>query len=314
MATPTDRVGELLEGIQRNRRTIVSPEGVPFDIHIASHGERLSALTIDLIFMFLMIGFLHILLIFLFFARENLSVSMTLILFLAFIVRNLYFLHFELAWQGRTPGKKICRLRVINRSGGELSPSSIIARNLTREVEIFLPLSLYISLDASQGVWQQLTLFGWIFAITALPLFNRDHLRAGDLIAGTQVIVMRRRVLLDDLSGETTTTATAAVTVADTPRYSFTHAQLAVYGAFELQVLEEFLRRPATRETQTLLDDVCQKICRKIGWKDMVPKAEVRRFLTDFYTAERAELERAQLFGHFRADKNAEKKKDSPPS
>lgn len=314
MATTTDRVGELLEGIRRNRRTIVSPEGVPFDIHIASHGERLTAFVIDLVFMFTMIGLLYVLLIFLFFTRVNISISMTLILFLAFIVRNLYFLHFELAWQGRTPGKRICRLRVINRSGGELSPSSVIARNLTREVEFFLPLSLYFSLDANQEAWQQLTLFGWILAIAALPLFNRDHLRAGDLIAGTQVIVMPRRVLLGDLSEDTKAATTVATTVADNPRYSFTHGQLAVYGAFELQVLEEFLRRPDTGETQKLLDDVCQKICSKIGWKEMVPKTEVRRFLTDFYTAERAELERGQLFGRFRADKNAEKKKDSSPS
>ena len=310
MATTTDRVGELIEGIRRNRRVIVSPEGVPLDIQVAGHGERLTAFAIDITFMFVTIALLYVLMVFLFFTRTNVSVGMTLILFIAFIVRNLYFLHFELAWQGRTPGKKICGLRVINRTGGELTPSSVIARNLTREVEFFLPLSLYLSLDSDQGIWQQLTLFGWVLAIAVLPLFNRDHLRAGDLIAGTQVIVMPKRVLLGDLS-ESAKTATAAAT-AEKPRYTFTHHQLAVYGAFELQVLEEFLRRPDSKETQKLLEDVCRKICNKIGWEEDIPEASVRLFLTDFYTAERAELERGQLFGRLRADKNAGKKKEPP--
>ena len=137
MATRTDRVGELLEGIRRNRHDLVSPEGVPLDIQIASHGERIAAIILDMTFLMGVVICLYLLLIPAFFSRSGTSVAMTLILFLAFIVRNLYFLHFELAWQGRTPGKKICGLRVINRQGGELTPSAIIARNLTREVEIF---------------------------------------------------------------------------------------------------------------------------------------------------------------------------------
>ena len=48
---------------------------------------------------------------------------------------------------------------------------------------------------------------------------------------------------------------------------------------------------------------VCSKICRKIGWTDPVPSDQVPEFLKAFYTAERAHLEREQLHGHFRADK-----------
>ncbi len=147
MAIRTDRVGELLEGSRRNRRVLLSPEGVPLNIQIAGNGERLMAFAVDMTFLLAAIVCLYLLLIFVFFSGTNISVGMTLILFVAFIVRNLYFLHFELAWQGRTPGKRICGLRVINRSGGELMPSALIARNLTREVEFFLPVSLYFSLD-----------------------------------------------------------------------------------------------------------------------------------------------------------------------
>ena len=291
-----DRVGELLEGARRERRTLLSPEGVPLDIRLAGRGERLTAFALDMTFMGVAIGGLYALCIPLFFSRAGFSVGMTLILFVAFIVRNLYFLHFELAWQGRTPGKRICGLRVIDRHGGELTPSAVIARNLTREVEVFLPLSLFLSLDVAKGGWQQLTLLGWVLGIAALPLFNRDRLRAGDLIGGTQVISMPKRVLLDDLS--------AARNIAP-ETYAFTHEQLSVYGAFELQVLEELLRRPASPENERLLADVCAKICRKTGWKSPIPPQNIRRFLNDFYTAERADLERGRLFGRFRADKNS---------
>ena len=297
MTIRSDRVGELIEGIKREQRVILTPEGVPLDIRLASHGERLTAFFLDMGFMFATVVCLYSLLIPLFFSRTNIPVGMTLILFVAFIVRNLYFLHFELAWQGRTPGKRIADLRVISREGGELTPSAIIARNLTREVEVFLPLSLLMNMGASGGGWQQLTLLGWVLVIASLPFFNRDHLRAGDLIGGTLVISMPKYVLLSDL------TVKSQLLVPE--HYTFTHKQLAIYGAFELQVLEELLRRPVTMETEQLLSEVCRKICRKINWEETIPPEDMSRFLNDFYTAERAELERAQLFGHFRADKNS---------
>lgn len=297
MAIRVDRLGELIEGTKRRHRVIVTPEGVELDVHLAGAGERLAAFLLDLLFMFAAVACLYLLLLMLFFSRVNISVGMTIILFAAFVVRNLYFLHFELAWQGRTPGKKICGLRVINRKGGELAPSAVIARNLTREVEFFLPLSLMLGAHATPGSPQALTLLGWVLAITLLPLFNRERLRAGDIIGGTQVIAMPKRVLAGDLA--------VLPQQAEKATYSFSHEQLAIYGVFELQVLEEFLRRPPDPATQLQLEAVCEKIRRKIGWEQEVAPQDVRRFLTDFYTAERASLERGQLFGRHKADKNS---------
>ena len=297
MAIKIDRVGELLEGVKHKRRVIITPEGVALDVRIAGHGERLGAFAIDIVFMGLAVFLLYLLLWFLFFSGSNLAVGMTIILFAAFVVRNLYFVHFELAWQGRTPGKKICGLRVINRQGGELSPSAVIARNLTREVELFIPLKLFMTLGFQDDVVQGLAFLGWLLVIASLPLWNRGGLRAGDLIAGTQVIAMPKRRLLKDLTLDKIDEAAHY--------YAFTPEQLAVYGALELQVLEEFLRRPPTVHTQKLLTEVARKICHKIGWDKPLPETEMRRFLTDFYAAERAELERGQLFGRHKADKNS---------
>lgn len=319
MAIRSDRVGELLEGDRHNRKILISPEGVPLNIRVATIGEHATALMFDLFLMLIAVVILIILFGLSLHINLNFYVTTTFFLFLFFVIRNMYFIHFELAWQGRTPGKKICGLRVINRQGGELTPSSIIARNITREVELFLPISLLFSMPQGSGIWAHLAVLGWVLILCCLPLFNREHLRAGDLIGGTIVIAMPKRALLGDLTIKHPAGASQAnannvnyrIAIPEPEPvggYTFTHDQLAIYGAFELQVLEEFLRRPPLPENIRLLEEACNKICKKINWTEPIAPADVRRFLNDFYTAERAELERGQLFGNLREDKTFGKK------
>ncbi len=294
MAQRLDRINRLLDGITRNRREITTPEGVALEVDIANHGERLVAFLIDFLFWMLATALLFLVLALTLVHGVTGSVTVTIILFLSFLLRNLYFIHFELQSQGATPGKRIVNLKVVDRNGGPLLPGAIVARNLTREVEIFLPLGLFFAvpdLDAGADFWTAASYFGWAVGLSALPFFNRDHLRAGDLIAGTMVISVPRRVLLADLAE-------------DESRYRFSRKQLDAYGAFELQVLEELLRRPPSPDTVAMQQQVCDKIRRKIGWAEEVAPAEVQGFLTAFYTAERAHLEREQQFGRYRADKN----------
>jgi uncharacterized RDD family membrane protein YckC len=300
-----DRVGELLEGVKRPARTITSPEGVALGVRLASRGERMAAFSLDMAFMLIGVICAFVITAALYAlllgdnnnghrTRVTFYIVWTLFNFAFFVIRVMYFTHFELAWQGRTPGKRICGIRVIDRDGGPLTPRAIIARNLTREVEIFIPLALLFALQV-QGTWSALLTLGWALALTALPFFNRDRLRAGDMIAGTLVILMPKRRLMEDLSGEGQ----------DPGGYSFTTDQLAIYGAFELQVLEELLRRPQSAENDKLLSSIASKIRRKIGLNDEIPPQNIRRFLSDFYSAERGSLERGQLFGHYKDDKNS---------
>ncbi len=285
-----DRVAEFLEGIPRNRREILTPEGVLLPIDLAGHGERAVALVMDLFIWLCVTILLYVAIVAFLVQGVAFEIASTLILFLSFIVRNLYFVYFELAWQGATPGKWISGLRVIDRRGGPLMPASVIARNLTREVEMFMPFSLLVTIGA--GNFEHLALLAWLGLFSTLPLFNRDRMRGGDFIAGTIVIAIPKRKLLADL-------------VESRSNYSFTSQQLAAYGAFELQILEELLRRPRSPQTMTLLTEVCGKICAKIGWTTPIPAAEVVSFLTEFYTAERGFLERERLFGRHREDKNS---------
>lgn len=301
MATTNDRLDELFDAPRRNRRVLVTPEGVPLDLTIAGVGERLAAFGADFGILLGGVFVLSVVMEQLVVRGAGMAVAKTLIQFVAFLVRTFYFTYFELFWQGRTPGKKVCGLRVINRSGGELTAGAVIARNLIREAEFFLPLSLLFSLDADTGKVQQFAFVGWAVLGGSLPLLNRDHLRSGDLIAGTQVISMPKRELSSDL--------TVPSPEAKPEGYSFTRDQLSKYGAFELQVLEELLRRPKNAETMRLLADVRTRICKKIGWSEPVPTGRLIEFLTAFYTAEREELERGKLFGRLREDKNAPARK-----
>ena len=91
---------------------------------------------------------------------------------------------------------------MIDRAGGPLMPAAIIARNLTREVEMFIPLGMLMTWGKTEtgGVsWENLAVAVWLLFFAALPFINRDRMRGGDLIAGTMVISMPKRALLGDL-------------------------------------------------------------------------------------------------------------------
>ena len=288
-----ERAARLFQETRRQKRQIVTPEGVPVTVEVADYGERLAAFMIDFVIWTLLTLAIYIPVISLIGRVGGSLIAISIALFLGFLIRNLYFIYFELAWQGATPGKRIMGLRVIERNGGPLLASAVIARNLTREVEMFLPLGILLASGRSaNGMidWSTLFIAIWLLFFAALPVTNRDRMRGGDLIAGTMVISMPRRALLSDL-------------VEGAMQFTFTPQQLQAYGAFELQVLEELLRRPHQADSMQVLEEVCDKIRRKIGWTAPVPRRDVVAFLHDFYAAERAYLEREQLYGKARPDK-----------
>jgi uncharacterized RDD family membrane protein YckC len=288
-----ERTARFLNPVGRKKREIVTPEGVPLQVELADFGERLGAFLLDFLFIYLGIILLAITLgLVLSALGADPRITFTLILFLGFLIRTLYFVSFELAWRGATPGKRIVGLKVIDRRGGPLTQNAVVARNIMRELEAFLPLSAMLAVAGPGSAWEKLALAGWLLLFALLPLFNRDRMRGGDLLAGTMVVALPKRRLVADL-------------VQATERAEFTDQQLRAYGAFELQVLEELLRRPDNAETVRLRQDVCSRVCRKIGWQLPVPPGEVLDFLRRFYTAERAFLERAQLYGRPVEDKTS---------
>jgi uncharacterized RDD family membrane protein YckC len=296
MTLAHERTSQFFEGVRRRRRDIITPEGVSLPVELADYGERLSAFLIDWVIWVVATIAIYLPIILLIGKAGSVLIAVSVALFVGFIIRNLYFVYFEIAWRGATPGKRVVGLRVIDRHGGPLLPMAVIARNLTREVEMFLPLGILMSGGRGAGGavdWEQLSLGIWMLFFALLPAINRDRMRGGDLIAGTVVIALPKRALSSDL-------------VDGRLQFSFTEQQLRAYGAFELQVLEELLRRPESMESTRVLNDVCDKICRRIVWTAPLPPSQVTLFLRDFYTAERAFLEREQLYGKGRADKHAQ--------
>ncbi|HET8538603.1 MAG TPA: RDD family protein [Anaeromyxobacter sp.] len=276
-------------------REVVTPEGVPIRFAVALAGDRLGAFMLDAVAILVIVLAIVVPLAWLasrdWFEADVVGAAALLAIFL---VRTFYFTFFELTWQGQTPGKRRLRLRAVEARGGPLTAEAIITRNLTREVELFLPLIALLAPDAFFGGapgWARLGALAWMVVFGFLPLFNRDRLRVGDLIAGTVVIRTPDAVLLEDLSA-----ARAREELA------FTEAQLDVYGVYELQVLEDVLRGRGRAGHAEAVRTVAAKVREKIGWTG--PGVADEPFLDAFYGALRGRLERRLLFGKRRADKH----------
>src|SRR5262245_4956834 len=120
-----------------------------------------------------------------------------------FFLRHWYFTYFELRGSGVTPGKRNQRLRVIAQDGGPLTGEMIVARNLLRDIEFFLPLVALLAPEAlvpgGRGPGTLLAV-SWLLVFMLFPLFNRRRLRCGDIVAGTIVVREPESTLLFDVA------------------------------------------------------------------------------------------------------------------
>jgi uncharacterized RDD family membrane protein YckC len=299
-------VSSAFAGEARRLRRIATPEGVELIVELGERGTRAGAFLIDLVFVGLGIAVIGLASLGFIYLWKGWGLALGMLLF--FFLRFFYFSFFELRWRGTTPGKRLLGLRVIDRSGGPLRPDSVVVRNLMREIEVFLPLSVLLahSLTAASAI-VQLLLLVWSGIFLLMPLFNRDNLRLGDMVAGTMVIANPRAVLLPDLVGkaagpvEPALSGAPAPAIPDSP-YRFSDAQLDIYGIYELQTLERVLRQE--KDVDGVRVQIAERIRRKIGWGEPEPGFDTDRFLAAFYAAQRARLERKMLFGIRRRDKN----------
>ncbi len=313
VASYVSRGGEAVR-----RREIITPEGIPIQFTLASVGERATALIIDIL---IIVGVILGLTLVLGLASPGADHWLSsLALLLGFLLRHFYFVYFEMRGHGATPGKRAAGIRVIDARGGSLEASAVLARNLVRELELWMPLTYLLAHDQvwpDAPTWSWVAASTWIVLIALLPLFNKDNLRVGDLIGGTLVVVQPRTQLRPDLAdarrprmpaspappGAPTTAAVSVPAMPAAPSYRFTDAQLGIYGVYELQVLEGLLRGEAAADPDAIAT-VAEKIRIKIGYQETVPPGQAPRFLRDFYGALRGHLEQRLLFGKRRADKH----------
>ncbi|MEO1660815.1 MAG: RDD family protein [Pseudomonadota bacterium] len=276
-------------------RTLVTPEGAALRLKNSNFGERFGAFLIDVSLQFILIFVIIFSIVTVASAMDarGWPIALAVAQVLIFFVRNFYFIFFEVGRKAATPGKRALGLRVADRQGGRLTANAVIARNFMREIEFFLPLSVVFSFSA-EGVdaWITWLLLFWCLIFVLFPLFNKDKLRIGDLVAGTMVIHAPKVSLLKDV-------ASVAPTVSDLPNpITFTPAQLDVYGIHELHVLEDVLRQ----STPEIKKNVANRIATKIGYTPQTGETDIA-FLEAYYAAVRRRLEQRMLFGQRKADK-----------
>jgi uncharacterized RDD family membrane protein YckC len=276
------------------RRSLVTPEGIDLSLGLATGGQRVGAFVIDLMIMLFALTALTLLALWIGGSALSSGSLVTLEIVAAiwqlgfFLIRSGYFIFFEGGRRAATLGKRSVGLRVVARTGERLTLESVVARNLMREIEVFLPIS-FLFQSAAAGAsspWLTLAGMGWVLLFLLFPLFNKDRLRVGDLLAGTWVVSVPRRRLSYDLVSQGPPEGTIG----------FTPEQLDAYGVFEVQTLERVLR-DAQPETVRL---VAATIRQKIGHAEHTDDFD---FLTAYYAAARAHMERGLLFGRRRADK-----------
>jgi uncharacterized RDD family membrane protein YckC len=159
--------------LSSDQLSIDTPELVTIEMPLAGIGSRFIALLVDYLIMGAALVLLILLAVVLLPALEVFNKiseqwAEAILIFLLFLFGWGYFTLFEAFWNGRTPGKKVAKIRVIHRSGRSIGLLESMARNLVRYV------------DMQPGI---------LYGVGVITMFvTSQHQRLGDLAAGTLVV------------------------------------------------------------------------------------------------------------------------------
>jgi uncharacterized RDD family membrane protein YckC len=242
MTEPEAKLDSL--GPEWDQLSIETPELVAIDMPVAGIGSRFVAILIDyLIWTVAIIGIIIVIALvdpsLYNFSQLGEKWATAISILIPFLLFWGYFTLFEAFWDGRTPGKRMAKIRVIQRSGRGIGLFESMTRNLLRIVDQF----------------------PFIYAVGVVSIFlTRDHQRLGDLAAGTLVIHDRENLaeLSTTSSGRTFTSGMFDPTPLPERRIAGPEvAAVRVQGlvAADLEVLEGFFARRLdfSLETRALL-------------------------------------------------------------
>ncbi len=218
--------------LNRDQLNIDTPELVDIEMPLAGIGSRFIALLVD--YLIWGAALVALILMAVFFLPSGKAPSdrseqwaVAIVIFIVFLFNWGYFTLFEAFWNGQTPGKRVARIRVIQRSGRAIGLFESMARNLVRYVD-------------------QIPFF---YAVGVVAMFcSRQHQRLGDLAAGTLVVRDREQETpLWGGSGARTFTEQAfgQNSPMPEPHLAITLAAtgIAKLSATDLEVLEGFFAR-----------------------------------------------------------------------
>lgn len=160
--------------MNQDQLDIKTPEYVSLQFRLAGLGSRAAAFIIDRLLLTAVNILIVIILLFVmkgmsdfpFFIEENL-VPLAITVIILFLLNWGYFFAFEYFSGGRTIGKRVIGIRVIQENGHSITLLSSFIRNLLRIIDT-LPVSYFLGI--------------------LMIFFHSRHKRLGDVVAGTIVV------------------------------------------------------------------------------------------------------------------------------
>jgi len=250
---------------------IDTPELVDIELPLAGIGSRFIAILVDYLiwgsaFFVLFLLALIVIPALSIFGRISANWAIGIALLIVFVMHWGYFALFEAFGNGRTPGKRVAKIRVIHQSGRGINFVEALARNLVRYVD---------SLPS-------------FYAVGIVVIFlSRRNQRLGDMVAGT--LVVRDREVDSPHWGESASrTFTAPTLIAASPmtlsgssltspdswdrpphlRVVLPASALAKLSGSDLEVLESFFGRRLDMDLATraaLAGRIASALCAKSG-------------------------------------------------
>ncbi len=220
--------------------SIDTPELVAIEMPLAGIGSRFIALLVD--YLIWAAGFLVLALasaIFLpaisSFSHLSEQWATAIVVFSTFLLQWGYFTLFEAFWNGQTPGKRVAKIRVIQRSGRAIGLFESMARNLVRYVD-------------------QIPFF---YVVGVISMFStKQHQRLGDLVAGT-LVVRDRETETPSWGDSGSRTFTASLFTPSVPieephtQVTMPATGIAKLAGGDLEVLEGFFARRLDMSLET---------------------------------------------------------------
>jgi uncharacterized RDD family membrane protein YckC len=163
---------------------IVTPENISFEYRIAGPFQRLWAYVLDWM---IVVVFLFALGMIMLCSGIGRYVGAGPWLIAAFLTGWFYGGVFEALWNGQTPGKRACRLRVVSKDGSPITGTQAVLRNLLRFADI-MPAFTFPEIPVPIPTMQ--------IGLIVMGI-NRRYQRLGDLAAGTMVVIEEPQRLYD---------------------------------------------------------------------------------------------------------------------
>lgn len=247
---------------------IDTPENVAFGYQIAGIGSRFLAALIDTTLIIVLLIVVNLLLSVILDASwmVELLQSWALAVFslLNFAIFGGFYIFFELAWNGQSPGKRKVGLRVVCQNGTPVSLTESLIRNLVRLID-FLP-------------------FAYGIGVVTMFIDGKSR-RLGDLAGSTLVVYDQDQITLEpqDIRPQLGSAVwSAPEKLAGLPLEKLTER--------DLQAVEEYTRRRyQITDSLTVGRSLLAMLYRRMDVPlPDVPNSEVDRLLDDFVRAGRA--------------------------